>query len=268
MTTRSSLPSPLEQMADIKRRAKNKKMAVFLDYDGTLTPIVGSPELAVLSKEMRHTVEQLARYCTVGIISGRDLKDVRQLVDIDSIYYAGSHGFDIAGPGGERKEAQRAAEFLPALDRAEEALESWLQSIPGALVERKKFSIAAHYRKVAEKNIGQVETAVDQVLESCPDLRKSSGKKVFELQPKLDWHKGKALLWLLEELELNQADVLPFCIGDDTTDEDGFRALKDRGVTILVAKGSRNTEAQYQLADPDEVRGFLQKLASMLKGEE
>ena len=79
MTTRSSLPSPLEQMADIKRRAKNKKMAVFLDYDGTLTPIVGSPELAVLSKEMRHTVEHLARYCTVGIISGRDLKDVRQM---------------------------------------------------------------------------------------------------------------------------------------------------------------------------------------------
>ena len=265
---RSSLPSPLEQMAVIQRMAKNKKMAVFLDYDGTLTPIVDSPEQALLSKKMRHTVEQLARFCTVGIISGRDLEDVRQLVDIDSIYYAGSHGFDIAGPGGGRKEAQRAAEFLPFLDRAEKALEGWLHSIPGALVERKKFSIAAHYRKVAEENIGQVETAVEQVLKSYPDLRKSSGKKVFELQPKLDWHKGKALLWLLDELELNQADVVPFYIGDDTTDEDGFRALKDRGITILVAEGSRNTEAQYQLTDPDEVREFLQKLASMLKGEE
>ena len=268
MTTRSSLPSPLEQMTELKRRAKDKRVAVFLDYDGTLTPIVASPELAVLSKGMRHTVEHLARYCTVGIVSGRDLEDVRQLVNIDSIYYAGSHGFDIAGPRGERKEAQRAAEFLPVLDRAEQELQSWLHSLPGALVERKKFSIAAHYRKVAEEKIGQVETAVDQVLESCPDLRKSSGKKVFELQPKLDWHKGKALLWLLDELELNRVDVLPFYIGDDTTDEDGFRALKDRGVTVLVAKGSRNTEAQYQLADPDEVREFLQKLASMLKGEE
>ena len=265
---RSSLSSPLAQMAEIKRRAKNKKMAVFLDYDGTLTPIVGSPEQAVLSKEMRHTVEQLARYCIVGIISGRDLKDVRRLVDIDSIYYAGSHGFDIAGPGGERQEAQRAAEFLPVLDQAEKALEGLLHSLPGALVERKKFSIAAHYRKVAEENMGEVEAAVDQVLESCPDLRKSAGKKVFELQPKLDWHKGKALLWLLDELEINRADVLPFYIGDDTTDEDGFRALKDRGITILVAKGSRNTEAQYQLADPEEVREFLQKLASMPKGEE
>jgi trehalose-phosphatase len=264
----SSLPSPLEQMAEIRRRAKNKRMAVFLDYDGTLTPIVSSPELAVLSKEMRHTVKQLAKYCTVGIISGRDLKDVRQLVDIDSIYYAGSHGFDIAGPGGERKEAQKAAEFLPVLDRAEQGLQSQLQSIPGALVERKKFSIAAHYRKVAEDNIGRVEAAVDRVLENCPDLHKSSGKKVFELQPNLDWHKGKALLWLLDELELNQANVLPFYIGDDTTDEDGFRALKDRGITILVAKGSPKTEAQYQLADPHEVGEFLQKLASRVKGEE
>ena len=107
MTTRSSLPSPLEQMTELKRRAKDKRVAVFLDYDGTLTPIVASPELAVLSKGMRHTVEHLARYCTVGIVSGRDLEDVRQLVNIDSIYYAGSHGFDIAGPRGERKEEKK-----------------------------------------------------------------------------------------------------------------------------------------------------------------
>ena len=266
MTTRPSLPSLLEQMAEIKRRAKNKKLAVFLDYDGTLTPIVGSPEQAVLSKEMRHTVKQLAKYCTVGIISGRDLKDVRQLVDIDSIYYGGSHGFDIAGPEGKRKEAQKATEFLPVLDGAEKALKSRLQSLAGALVERKKFSIAAHYRKVADEKVGEVEKAVDQVLESYPDLRKSSGKKVFELQPRIDWHKGRALLWLLEELELNQPDVLPFYIGDDTTDEDGFRTLRDRGITIVVAKGSRSTEAEYKLADPQEVREFLQQLVSLLQG--
>jgi trehalose-phosphatase len=262
---RESLPSALEQMEEIQGRAKDKKMTVFLDYDGTLTPIVESPEQAVLSQEMRQTVEQLARYCTVGIISGRDLEDVRQLVGIDSIYYAGSHGFDMAGPGGERQEAQQAVEFLPILGRAEKELEGWLHNLPGALVERKKFSLAAHYRKVAEDNIGAVETAVDQVLKSYPELRKSSGKKVFELQPKMDWHKGKALLWLLDELELNRPDVLPFYIGDDTTDEDGFRALRDQGITIVVAEGSRNTEAEYQLADPDEVGEFLQRLVALLK---
>jgi len=263
-----SLPSPLEQMEEVQNRAKDKRLAVFLDYDGTLTPIVESPEQAVLSKEMRHTIEELAGYCTVGVVSGRDLQDVRELVGIDSIYYAGSHGFDIAGPGGEQEEAEQAAEFLPVLDRAETALEGWLHSLPGALVERKKFSIAAHYRKVAEENAGEVERAVDKVLENYPDLRKSSGKKVFELQPRIDWHKGKALLWLLDELELNRADVLPFYIGDDTTDEDGFRALRDRGVTIVVEEGSRSSEAQYKLASPDEVRKFLEKLASMLKGAE
>jgi len=267
-TDTEALSSALEQLGEIQSRAKGKKLAVFLDYDGTLTPIVESPEQAVLSKEMRHTVEALARYCTVGVVSGRDLKDVRELVGIASIYYAGSHGFDIAGPEGEREEAQQAVEFLPVLDRAEKALEGWLHSLPGALVERKKFSIAAHYRKVAEENVGEVERAVDKVLENYPDLRKSTGKKVFELQPEIDWHKGKALLWLLDELELNKPDVLPFYIGDDTTDEDGFRALRDRGITIVVEEGSRSTEAQYKLADPEEVREFLEKLASMLKGEE
>jgi alpha,alpha-trehalase len=262
-----SLSSPLEDIEEIQHRATDKKIAVFLDYDGTLTPIVESPEQAVLSEEMRQTVSELSRYCTVGVISGRDLQDVRELVGIDSIYYGGSHGFDIAGPGGERQEAQQAAEFLPVLDRAEKALQDRLHNVAGALVERKKFSIAAHYRKVADENVGEVELAVDKVLENYPDLRKSTGKKVFELQPKLDWHKGKALLWLLEDLGLNKPDVLPFYIGDDTTDEDGFRALKERGITIVVEEGSRSTEAQYTLANPDEVREFLQKVASMLKGE-
>lgn len=263
----AALPSALAKLEEIQQRGQGKKMAVFLDYDGTLTPIVESPEQAVLTKEMRYTVEELARYCTVGVVSGRDLKDVQELVGIDSIYYGGSHGFDIAGPREHELESQQGTEFLPILETSEQALKDRLAEVPGSLVERKKFSIAVHYRKVADERVAEVERAVDEVLSSEPELRKSSGKKVFELQPKIDWHKGRALLWLLDELELNDPDVLPFYIGDDTTDEDGFRALRDRGITIVVEEGSRSTEAQYKLANPDEVREFLQKLASVLKGE-
>jgi alpha,alpha-trehalase len=135
-------------------------------------------------------------------------------------------------------------------------------------VERKKFSIAVHYRKVLDDRVAEVDRAVDEVLNSQSKLQKSAGKKVFELQPKIDWHKGKALLWLLDELELNEPNVLPFYIGDDTTDEDGFRAIRDRGITIVVDDTSRLTLAQYRLTNPVEVREFLQKLISLLKGGE
>jgi alpha,alpha-trehalase len=247
-------------MEEIKEEAQQKEAAVFLDYDGTLTPIVDSPDQAVLSDPMRDRVIQLAEVCTVAVISGRDLKDVQKMVGIDNIFYAGSHGFDIAGPKGKEAEFQQGKGFLPALDEAEEKLRGRLDKIQGALLERKKFSIAVHYRKVKDQEAGRVEEAVDEVLGQLPRLRKSYGKKVYELQPKIDWHKGKALLWVLDELNLNRPDVLPFYLGDDTTDEDAFKAIKDRGIGIVVMEKPRPTEARYSLKNPEEAGKFLEAL--------
>jgi trehalose-phosphatase len=254
------LPSALEAMEEIKEEAQQKEAAVFLDYDGTLTPIVESPDKAVLSDQMRERVINLAEVCTVAVISGRDLKDVQNMVGIDNIFYAGSHGFDIAGPKGKEAEFQQGKDFLPALAEAEEKLRGKLNKIEGTLLERKKFSIAVHYRKVKEEEVARVERVVDEVLGQLPRLRKSYGKKVYELQPKIDWHKGKALLWVLDALNLNRPDVLPFYIGDDTTDEDAFKAIKDRGIGIVVIEKPRPTEAHYSLKNPEEVGKFLEAL--------
>jgi trehalose 6-phosphate phosphatase len=261
-----SLPAALEHFEAIGRQARGRRLAVFLDYDGTLTPIVQRPELAVLAEAMRRTVSELAAHCTVAVISGRDLADVRRLVSIDSIYYAGSHGFDIAGPRGRHLEHEQGTDFLPAIERAEEMLRTRLQGIQGALVERKKFSVAAHYREVPEEKAAAVEDAVDHVVAAERELRKSAGKKVFEVQPRIDWNKGKALLWLLGALELDRPDVLPFYIGDDLTDEDAFRALDRRGIAIVVTDVPRPSAAHYSLRDPDEVREFLQTLTSLAAG--
>jgi alpha,alpha-trehalase len=260
------LPSALDRMGEILRRTEGRRVAVFLDYDGTLTPIVDRPDQALLSHGMRQTIKDLAQQCTVAVISGRDLRDVRGLVGIDTIYYAGSHGFEIAGPEGKHMEYQRGTDFLPVLDLAEGELRSRLDKIAGALVERKKFSIAAHYRNVEPEKVGAVERAVDRVLADFPKLRKSSGKKVYELQPKIDWHKGKALLWLLQAVRMDEHDVLPLYIGDDTTDEDAFEVLGDRGIGIVVAKGPRPTAARYSVEDPDAVQTFLEALTSALEG--
>jgi len=258
--TAEPLPSALDDFDSISRMAEGKRLAAFLDYDGTLCPIVETPEQAVMPQEMREAVLNLARHWPVGIISGRDLKDVRDKVQIDDIVYAGSHGFDIAGPKGLQIENTVGEEFLPALEKSEKALFERLGSIPGLLVERKRFAIAIHYRRVDPEKVERVEAVVDEVAAEHPELRKAFGKKVFELQPKMDWHKGKAFFALLRALKLDGEDVLPFYIGDDVTDEDAFRALQGRGIGIVVRDHPYETAAVYCLKNPDEVRRFLIRL--------
>jgi trehalose-phosphatase len=254
------LPSALDHLPEIVPQARDRRLAIFLDYDGTLTPIVSRPDQATLSISTREVLRELADLVPVAILSGRDLEDVRRLVDIDGIVYAGSHGFDIAGPRGLRK--QVATEFLSVIDLAEKELKEKLAGIPGALVERKRFSIAAHYRNVAGSDVSKVEQALNRVAADHGELRRIDNKKVYELQPNIDWNKGKAVLWLLQALELD--GVFPIYIGDDLTDEDVFRALKERGAGIVVNKQPRATAARYALKDPVEVERFLRDLSARL----
>jgi alpha,alpha-trehalase len=250
------IPSALEHVEEICGRSG--RIAVFLDYDGTLTPIVSRPEDAWLSESMRQALRELAAHMTVAILSGRDLDDVRRRVDLDGIVYAGSHGFDIAGPGLRR---EFGAEFLPELDVAEKELREALGEISGAQLERKRFSVAAHYRNVNENDVPDVTRAVETVAARHRELRRIDGNKVYELLPDIDWDKGKAVLWLLETLDLK---VLPIFIGDDRTDEDAFRALEKRGVGILISEQPQVTAASYRLNNPEEVERFLRELIARL----
>jgi alpha,alpha-trehalase len=237
-----------------------KALAVFLDYDGTLTPIVEDHARAFLGDDMRAAVATLADYCKVAVVSGRDLRTLRDLVQLDGVAYAGSHGFEIAGPEGLGS-LEKGAEFLPVLDDAEDRLRARLAGVAGHAVERKRFSIAVHFRRAALKDEGRIEAVVDAVLSACPGLRKGYGKKVFELRPDIDWDKGRAVDWLLGRLGAARTTVLPIYVGDDVTDEDAFRALAGRGVTLVVqGSDDRLTTADYALADTDEVRQFLRFL--------
>jgi trehalose-phosphatase len=256
------IPSALDRLDEIVAPARSQRPAVFLDYDGTLTPIVSQPEKAGLSDSMRQTLREIAVRAPVAILSGRDLDDIRRRVNINSIVYGGSHGFDIAGPGGLRR--QMAAEFLPNLDMAEKELHEALDGISGARVERKRFSIAAHYRNVKDGDVSKVQRTMDAVAARHPELRRINGKKVYELLPEIDWDKGKAVIWLLETLDLERGNVRPIYIGDDRTDEDAFRALEQSGTGILVSEQSQPTAAHYSLKDPAEVERFLRALTTRL----
>ncbi|MER2998208.1 trehalose-phosphatase [Pontibacter populi] len=257
----SELPSILPH---INKLLDSKTPAVFLDYDGCLTPIVKQPEMAVLSPEMREVLEHLSRVCTVAIVSGRDRRNVAQLVNLENLFYAGSHGFDISGPDGMHIEPGGAAEALPALDEADVILKEKLKDVEGSIVERKRYAIAVHFRNVADEQVAIVDQAVEDVLILFPQLKKGLGKKIYELKPNLNWHKGKAVLWLMDTLHLNRSDILPIYIGDDITDEDAFASLQGTGTGILVGAHDDKTAASYSLKDVDEVRIFLQKLTDVV----
>jgi trehalose-phosphatase len=190
------------------------------------------------------------------------LDDVRGRVHVDGIVYAGSHGFDIAGAGGLRREL--GAAYLPVLDKAEKELREALDEIPGAQLERKHFSVAAHYRNVNEK--GRIQSCVSgrrsgsNTWRTAQDGRQKSSRTAADI----DWNKGKAMLWLLETLGLDDQNALPIYIGDDRTDEDAFRALEKRGIGILVSEQPQVTAASYWLNHPDEVERFLGELIARL----
>ncbi len=260
-----ALPSALRHFEAVAARCVHTPVAVFLDYDGTLTPIADRPELAVLSQTVRDILDRLSRQCPVGIISGRDRRQVAALVNLPSLIYAGSHGFDIAGPEHLDLHREVGAQYSSTLDRAEDALRRHVRHIPGSLIERKLFSIAAHYRLVDPDNVPRVEDAVARVAADFPALRRSAGKKVFEIQPRFEWDKGKALVWMLDALHRRGTPYAPVYLGDDLTDEDVFRALGERGVGLVVESGYRFSSASYALETPDEARHFLAQLSRRLE---
>lgn len=255
------LPSALDHFDQIEHRIEGKEIVVCLDYDGTLTPIVDRPELAALSDEMRLLLKKLGGLCPTALVSGRALQELKNLVGVDDLFYAGSHGFDIVGPEGAGIQHEVGKRFVPAVEHAHEQLCAELGDIDGVIIETKRYSLSVHYRLVDARLIPTVERALDQILRRHPTLRKTHGKKVFEVRPRIDWNKGKAVQWLLAALGLEAAVAL--YIGDDTTDEDAFRAVTDTGIGVLVANEPRPTAAIYGLKDPEEVGRFLERIATL-----
>lgn len=263
----ADLPSALADLDRVLAPLRERPPAVFLDFDGTLSPIVDRPEDAQLLPGMRDVLRDLARVATVAVVSGRDAADVRSRVGLPGIACAGSHGFEVLGPGDRSHVHEGAERYLPALDEAESELKEALAGIDGCQVERKRFAVAIHFRRVAADRVEKVESVVADVAGRHDDLRRTGGKKVHELRPDLDWDKGSAVRWLLRELVAEESAV-PVYLGDDVTDEDAFVALGADGIAIAVGRERRPTRAAWSLADPREVARFLEALTDRAGAEE
>lgn len=265
------LPHALANAGDLEQRMEGKRPAVFLDDDGTLTPIVDRPEDAIISDNMREAVRGLAERCSVCVVSGRDRKVVHELMGLDNLIVAGSHGFDLWTPDEGAIEHDAGSGFEELIADVKARLDKELGTIQGASVEPKRASVAVHYRLVPEEARPRIEQIVEGLLAERPDeLKVTPGKIVYEVQPKIDWDKGRAVLYLLEALDLDRDDVVPVYLEDDVTDEHAFEALagtSPAGVGIFVGRADdpetagRATAADYLLSTVREVERFLDTLA-------
>lgn len=263
----TSLPNALDSYGQLIGAVlpAGRQPLVCLDFDGTLSDIVADPDAAQLVEGAAAALQSLAALCPVAILSGRDLADLRQRVGLPGIWYAGSHGFELTGPDGSYHHNDAALAAVPALEKATAELREELQGVSGARVEHKRFGVAVHYRNADPRFVGHIVAATHRRGRQY-GLRVTSGRKVVELRPDIDWDKGAALVWIQDQIP-HTGRALPFYIGDDLTDEDAFDAIRFGGVGVVVRNdedGGRPTAARFTLSSPREVCEFLRRGAGLL----
>jgi trehalose 6-phosphate phosphatase len=250
-----------------------EKILLLLDYDGTLTPIVERPELAQISEDTRNLLKKIMRHksITIAIISGRAMPDLKEKINLEGVIYAGNHGFEIEGQGLSFINPI-AIELKPVLRIMRQILTLALKTIKGVFVEDKGLSLTIHYRQADEKHTGDVKNILERILNgplTSGKVKVTTGKKVFEVRPAVNWDKGKAVQLIMKRYSKGgrQRHLLPIYIGDDLTDEDAFKFIQrhGKGISILVGNPDPNSSAQYFVESTTEVRTFLGMLWEYLQ---
>jgi|MudIll2142460700_1097286.scaffolds.fasta_scaffold129864_2 trehalose 6-phosphate phosphatase len=242
------------------KSTSRRKIAIFLDFDGTLVPIQKDPEQCFLSKKLKTQLLALShsQCCYLIILSGRSLSDIKKRIGIRGIYYGGNHGLDISGPN-LRFTHPKALTSKLTLKHIALRLRKAITNIEGAWLEDKKFTLSLHYRSVKKENVILIKNVFQTVANEFIEEKRLNvikGKKVIELTPNVSWNKGSAVLWILEQLK---DKCMPFYVGDDETDETAFKVLHRKGITIRIGK-SKKTAAQYYLKGHWELPRLLQQI--------
>jgi len=198
-----------------------RSVAVLTDIDGTLAPIMPTPDMSEVSDEIKDLLGRLsARYLLVAGISGRKTEDAFDLIRLEDVVYFGNHGFEILRDG----EVEVIPEALPYLEKVQELERLAREELAplGAFVEEKGITTSIHYRNVP-REIG--ERCVEFVEREGKrlGLRVTVGRGVVEARPPIRADKGTAVRTLVEEYRPERA----MFIGDDTTDLDAFRELEE-----------------------------------------
>ena len=260
-------PGVLGDLDSFSEILKAGRVGLFSDFDGTLTPLFDDPGDTVLSAEIRETLGELSeRVELVAVVSGRDVRYLRETIGLKNVTYVGNHGLEEWKAGAERPE-YRAEVPVGLVEEVESGVGSI--GVSGLLVENKGLRVAVHYRNVPD--LAAARCAVVQMLEPLAagrGLGIKQGKMVLEIGPRVDVNKGTAVRRLAREYELTGAIVL----GDDVTDCDAFDALHGLvregrlGGAAVVVVDEETPEvvlrkADYYLSGLEEVEEFLRWMA-------
>jgi trehalose 6-phosphate phosphatase len=236
------------------RVAAAEHIALFLDFDGTISPIVLNPKDAEVDPQIYSTLQALAARpdFTLAIVSGRALADIRKRVPLTGAIYVGNHGLQIESDDicFREPEAERLRRELKCLSLQ---LKLALSDTEGVEIEDKDLTIAVHFRRVAEEFHDWLRNSTYSTVGRSKSFTCREGKMVLDIQPQIAWNKGRAVRWITREVL--QQPSLPIYIGDDVTDEDAFASITE-GITIRVG-GLAETEAQFLLPDVPGVGQFL-----------
>ena len=237
------------------RIAAATHLFVFSDLDGTLAPIADRPAEVRLPPKAKTILVELTRRpnTTVAILSGRSLIDVKERVDVPGLILAGNHGLEIEGPDFHHTNSTALA-LQDRMAALAAVLNGRLRQVPGAWVENKMLSLSVHTRHVADRDMQRLlDALLFSLSDFLPFIELTAGIMVFEVRPRVDWTKGDAAVWIRNRIETPRP--LTIFIGDDLTDEDGFRLLPD-GINVKVGHGTK-TLAAYTVENFQEVASFL-----------
>lgn len=230
-----------------------------LDYDGTLTPIVESPDKAYMPDDIHSLIRRLKEDIPIAVISGRRLQDIKERVGIENIIYVGNHGAEI-WDGAKTVINQQSSIYEPLLKDFLDRLRDVLSHIQGILIEDKGTTASIHFRMVKVQYFGELFDIFWGIAKDYENtFRITSGKKVFEIRPLKAWNKGDAISWIIKNVCVGRT---PIYIGDDTTDEDAFRIIKGKGISISIGV---NPESDYYLKKQEEVKELLQQIIMLLE---
>lgn len=258
-----------EDWKNISEALRARCIFLFLDYDGTLTPIVNRPEEAILPEETRRVLENLSKRNRrrIAIVSGRRLSDLKGLVGLEGLIYVGNHGLEILDSN-KKFQWIMPADFRENLAEIKDRLIKNFANFAGIFIEDKELTLSLHYR-LADIDEVEIKAIFDRIVtpyQAEGKIAVVSGKKVLEIRPVEGWHKGKIVLWLFtrERFSVRDGKVMPIYVGDDTTDEDAFKELNDQGLTVMVGKNMEfNSSAKYYLDNTDQVVEFLKRILNL-----
>lgn len=247
------------RLPQIQKKILSKKhLLILLDYDGTLAPITPTPEQARLNPQTKLVLQRLSQkpHVTIAVISGRGLADLKRMVGLRNLGYAGNHGFELWWRD-NRQTVRIPRTARRVLSEVKRILLKVSHDFEGAIMEDKGLSLSLHYRLVNAKEVTRLKAEFRNYI--MPYVRSGrvrvvKGKRVFDVRPNVAWTKGHAALWFTKRM--GSPSCLPIYIGDDQTDEDAFSMLKT-GLTVRVGE-HRKSKARYYVRGVREVIKFLQ----------